>query len=198
MIPECAQLLDRAEKELRGADHMVYITYPLIKDNRILKSVLDQMHNIAENIVHSVLNYEFRYMRIGPITITKLDVSGQNWSTFMKCYSRFNMSAEEITKLREMLEIIARHQSSAVEFTRKDRLVFMSNGAHAESVGFDQMKAYMNNLKAILKKAKDKICAPESSPESAPDGAQSAPSPRPVAPDKLSETFFRVFNPFRR
>ena len=199
MIPECAQLLDRAEKELRGADHMVYITYPLIKDNRILKSVLDQMYNIAENIVHSILNYEFRYRRIGPITITKLDVSGLNWITFMRCYSRFGITPEEADKLKEMLEIISRHKASTVEFTRKDRLVFMSNGAHAESVGFDQIKSHMTNMKVIFKKAKDKICAPESPSESAPAGAQSAPSPpRSVAPDKLSETFFRVFNPFRR
>jgi len=168
MIPESLQLLEKAEKALRTADHMIYITYPLIKDNRILKNVLDQFHNVAESIAYSILNYEFRYRRIGPITLTKLDTYGQNWSTFIKCSPRFSISPEETAKIKEMLEIILKHQASTVEFARKDRLVFISNNAHAESISFDQMKSYLNNLKIVLRKAKDKICAPDGAPLSTP------------------------------
>lgn len=159
MIPESTNLLDKAEKSLRTADHMIYITYPLIKDNRILKSVLEQLYQIADSIVLAVLHYEAAYKRISSLASMPLTCNCHNWLLFVKSTPRFNVTGQELEKLKELLEIVEKHHSSSVEFTRKDRLVFMNN-SRTESIGLDQMKTYLNSLKTVLRKVKEKITVP--------------------------------------
>jgi hypothetical protein len=157
MISE-SSLLEKAEKSLRTADHMIYITYPLIKDNRILKSVLDQLYSIADNIVFSVLDYEAAHKRAA-FAAMQLTSGCQNWILFAKSAPQFSITAQELEKMREFLEIVEKHRASSVEFTRKDRLVFMNNSS-TESIGLEQMKIYLNVLKAVLRKAREKIAVP--------------------------------------
>lgn len=159
MIPQSLQLLERAEKALRTADHMIYITYPLIKDNRLLKNVLEQLYEITDNVVYAVLHYEAAYKRISPFTISPLTARSQNWLLFSKCSSRFSITSQELEKIKELLEVVLKHKESSIEFTRKDRLVFMNN-TRAESVGLEQMKSYLNALKITTRKTKEKIAEP--------------------------------------
>ena len=160
MITEATTLLDKAKKALRTADHMVYITYPLIKETRLLKSVLEQLYSIAADTINAILHYEYAYKRIRYFSPAPLAPKSQNWDLFEKCSIRFGITSQELEGLKQLLELMIKHQTSSVEFTRKDRLVFMSGNARTESIGLDQLKSHLNVLKTVLDKAKAKICEP--------------------------------------
>ncbi len=144
-------LLDKVEHSLRTADHMIYITYPLIKENILLKKVIEQLYDIANNIIEAILEYEYIYKRI------RLPKKEESFEIFKKCSDRFDINSEEIEILKELFKIMEKHKESSFEFSRKERLVIMSNNLRTESVGIDQLKKYLNMLKILLKKTKAKI-----------------------------------------
>lgn len=162
------KLLDKAGKALRTADHMIYITYPLIKENKLLKSILEQIYGIADNIVNAILQHEWIFKRISqPNQPSQLDSNipslvsnSRNFELFQKCTERYSITAQETEQLKELLDLMVKHRTSSIEFTRKEKLVFMSNHARTESIGLDKIKSHLNLLKAILRKAKAKINVP--------------------------------------
>ena len=146
------ELLNKAERSLKTADHMVYITYPLIKENLLLKKILEELHNSATSVIQAILDYESTYKRIA------LEDAKTNWLNFReKCAPRFNISAPELQTLFELLSLTEKYHQSSMDFIRKDKLVIMSDSLRTDSIGLEQLKKYLNLVKILLLKAKTKI-----------------------------------------
>lgn len=142
----------KIEKSLRIADHMVYITYPLIKDPHLLKNILEQLHSIANKLVEFILDYEIKQKKIKSKSLSL----EENFSILLNCSSNFRISKEEFENLKELIEIGFKQKNSITEFTRKERLVFMFN-SKIQSISLEQLKKYLTNLKTIIKKTKEKM-----------------------------------------
>lgn len=146
------ELLNKAEHSLRTADHMVYITYPLIKENLLLKKILEELYNSANLIVQAILSYENTYKRLD------LQDAKTNWLSFKeKCAPRFNITPTEIQALSELFGLTEKYHNSSMDFIRKDKLVIMSNNLRIESINLEQFKKYLGLVKVLLLKARTKI-----------------------------------------
>lgn len=154
-VKEPKEILDKAEHSLRIVDHMIYITYPLIKENILLKKVIEQLYDVANNIIESILHYEFMYKRI---RLSQDQTQSQNFELFsIKCANNFEITKQEIETIEELFQLMEKHKESSFEFTRKNKLVIMSNNLKTKSINLEQLKRYLNILKIILKKTKSKI-----------------------------------------
>ncbi len=154
---EIKQILDKTEKSLRMSDHMIYITYPLIKENRLLKKIIEDLYQIANNIINAILQYEHMYKRIN-LDPNKNQDQEDNFNLFKnKCADRFNITNQEIQELEELFKLMNKHKESSFEFSRKNKLVIMSDNLKTESINLEKLKKYLNILKIILKKTKNKI-----------------------------------------
>ena len=147
-----ADLLNKAEQSLRTADHMVYITYPLLKENRLLKKILEEIHKGTANVVSAILNYEYTFKRIE--LHNQADI---NFEIFRRRASRFDIKPEEVEIIYTIFSLMEKHKESTFEFSRKDKFVMMSNNLHTESVDLEQLKKYLNLTKVILKKTRSLI-----------------------------------------
>ena len=49
------EYLDSSARNLRTADHMAYVTYPLLKEKRILFEILNNIYTSVLNIVNAIL-----------------------------------------------------------------------------------------------------------------------------------------------
>ena len=58
------QHLQDAIKSLKLADHMTYVTFPLINEYRLLLKIFDEIYKSVINNVNAVLCYEYLYKRI--------------------------------------------------------------------------------------------------------------------------------------
>jgi len=149
------ELLNKAEQSIRTADHMVYITYPLIKENRLLKKVLEGLFDSSMCIVQAILSYEYLYKRVELYQDARL-----NWENFkQKSAIRFGITTAEIEIIKELFSIGEKHKDSSMEFVRKERIVIMSDNLRTESIGVDQLKRYLNTLKLILQKTRAKMAS---------------------------------------
>ena len=79
------QNLKEAARHLQIADHMTYVTFPLINDHRLLLKIFDEIYGSIIGCVNAILNYEAMYKRI------KL-YSGinDNFNTFARIGKNYN------------------------------------------------------------------------------------------------------------
>lgn len=145
--------LQEAEKSLKNTDHMVYVTYPLVKDKRILLKVVEEMKNSVSNCIKAILHYEYLYKRI-----TLYKDPKANFRTFIeKCAPRYQITGKEIEIILEIFDFAEKHNKSPFEFVKKEKVVILSNNMEPKTLTLEKIKEMLVVSKGILKKTKEKV-----------------------------------------
>ena len=147
--------LNKAASLLQTADHLLYMTYPLIREKRLLLKILSDINTATANIINAILQYEYFYKRINLYKEGKT-----NFQTFKeKCASRYNINQEQITKILEIFDLTEKHKKSPFEFVRNDKIVIMNNAIRIDTITIEKMKDYIFLCKDLLRKAENVIRA---------------------------------------
>ena len=145
--------LQEAERKIQTADHLVYVTYPLIKDKRILLKILTETKNAVASCINSILQYEYLYKRINLYQDPKV-----NFETFInKSSKRFTISSIEIKSILELFEITELHKQSPMEFIKDNKVIILTNNSKIHQISIEKIKEFLSLSKNILQKAKNKI-----------------------------------------
>lgn len=149
-IPKHLENLQKAVHEIRIADHMIYVTYPVIKDKRLLLKALDQVYDSIVFVINSILQYDYLNKRV-----TLSANAHENFDTFVtKSVSRYNITQEELGDIKELLYLTESHRKSPLEFMRKEKIVIMSDSLKTTIIDTDRLKKYLNLAKSLVNKAK--------------------------------------------
>jgi len=149
-IPLYKENLQKAIKNIRIADHMIYVTYPVIKDKRLLLKGLEQVHEALTQVINAILQYDYLFKRI---QLSK-DPRANFDSFISKCAARYNINSEEINSVIELFTLAESHKKSPLEFMRRERIVIMSDNLKTVSLDSDRLKKYLNLSKSLVNKAK--------------------------------------------
>ncbi len=149
MTEKFIENLDRASKNLQTADHMLYMTYPIVKEKRLLLKILSEVSTVVVSIVNAILQYEYLYKRIELYRDAKA-----NFQIFKeKCAPRFKISREQVAKILEIFSLAEKHKKSPFEFVKNDKIVIMTNSFKTDIVNVEKMKEYIFTSKDLLRKA---------------------------------------------
>ena len=147
--------LDDAKKLIRTADHMVYITYPALKEGRLLVKVLEELHSAVEIIMLEMLQHEYKFKRIQLSNDPKM-----NFSIFeQKCALMYGLTKEQINDIKQIFLIYSAHKASPTEFVRQTKFIIMSDNLRTESLTLLRMKSYLALAKDLVRKAEIKFSA---------------------------------------
>ena len=138
----------RAEHYIKIADHMLYVTYSLVKDDKLLISVLENIFLALANSIASVLYYERLFKRIPAFHDTfesKLDIYKH------KISPRYNINKSYIALLNRVYELVSEHKHSSVEFIRKGKFVICSSDYRVKTVELDELKEFVRKAKELIK-----------------------------------------------
>jgi len=140
-----------AEKKIQTADHMIYVTFPLIKDKRLLLKILQEIKNALIGCITSILQYEYLYKRITLYKDPKL-----NFKTFVeKCAPRYQIIKEEINLILELFDFIEKHKESPFEFLKDNKVVILSNNLKPKTLTVEKTKEFLMLVKNILRKTRE-------------------------------------------
>ncbi|MFH1500885.1 MAG: hypothetical protein ABIE22_02965 [archaeon] len=141
--------LNSASKSLQTADHMIYITYPLIKDKKLLLKILSELHIAVTSAVNAILQYEYYYKRIEIYSDPR-----SNFQEFReKCAPRYKITPEQVKSILEIIKIAESHKKSPFEFIKNDKIVIMSDNMQTETLTLEKVKAFLVEVKDIIRKA---------------------------------------------
>jgi len=142
--------MKKAVKNIHIADHMLYVTYPVIKDKRLLLKVLDQVYDAVVYIINAVLQQDYILKRIKLYSDPKA-----NFQTFMEKSSKnYNITSDEVKEVAELVSLYESHKKSPMEFSRRDKIVIMSNSLKTSIIDSEKLKKYLNLSKNLAGKAK--------------------------------------------
>ena len=140
--------IQEAEKTIQVIDHMIYITYPLIKDKRILTKLLTETKNVITNCINSILQYEYLYKRI-----TLYNNPRTNFKTFKEqCAQTYKINKEEIDSIIKLFELVEKHKQSTMEFLKNEKVVILSENLKTETITIEKIKEFFNLSKKIMNK----------------------------------------------
>lgn len=126
---------------------MTYVTYPLVKETRLLLNIINNLNIALVRSVDSFLLYERHYKRIMRIPETfkeKLEL-------FLHLGRKYGFSKEEIDMIKTISGIIESHKKSPVEFSRKEKFVIFSDSFSSyKSIDVDTVKNYLSKAKVFI------------------------------------------------
>ncbi len=139
--------LERAKKSLQIADHLTYMTFPLVRENRLLLKILDEIYLASVNTINAILQYEYIYKRIHLYKDAK-----DNFRTFHAVAKRYSISQEELNKITELLALAESHKKSPLEFVKNNKIVIMSDNLRTDTLTLEKIKEFLTETKDFIRK----------------------------------------------
>jgi len=137
-----------AERALKVADHLAYVTYPLIKENKICLQIISELNIFSIYIINSILQYEYYFKNIQLYSNPK-----DNLETFRsQCVPKYGFSDNEIKVLFEVMRLAEAHKKSPMEFVKDMNVVIMTDSMRTEIMNIDKVKGFIRELKGFLEK----------------------------------------------
>jgi len=139
--------LIQSKKSLQIADHMIFVTYNVVNDARILLSSVKNIFNSLMSATESLLHYERLFKRI-PIfpqnTQSKLTLLKDN------CLKTYDLSQNYLYLINELNELLEEHKKSPIEFSRKDKFVICTPNYSMKTVTPKKIKEYITLTKKYI------------------------------------------------
>ncbi len=137
----------KADRNIKIADHMVSVTYPLVKDAKLLLAILNNIFLSVSNAMSSLLYYERMYKRI-PLFQESFDSMFNMFRA--KLVDRHKLDRESVKLINELKEILHQHKTSPVEFVRKDRFVICTGNYRMKTITVEEIKKYISKAKNFI------------------------------------------------
>ena len=141
------ELRGEARLRLKNADHLITMTYPLVKDNKLLIAAVENLAEALKLSLTSVLTYERNLKRIPPFhdeLESKLNIFSQ------KLAPRYNIDKSYIKLIHELTGLVNAHRESPVEFVRKDIFVMASESYELRALTPQGVKEYVERAKRFI------------------------------------------------
>jgi hypothetical protein len=144
---------DEIKRVLRNADHMLYITYPVLKENRLLAKVLEEVHSSVKKTVDIIMQHEYEHKRIKLYSDYKI-----NMTLFeQRCAARYYLTPEEMTGIKQIMDLFESHKSSPLEFSRQNKFIIMSDNLKTDSITVQKLKLMLGTAKTFARKAENSL-----------------------------------------
>ncbi|MEK6875941.1 MAG: hypothetical protein AABX63_00900 [Nanoarchaeota archaeon] len=143
------ELRDSAGKKIQIADYMLTMTYPLVRDPKLLLSVVENLFLAYSYSISSLLHYERLFKRIPPFPddfSSKIDLFAD------RCMGKYGIDSENLRIVKDLKEIIVAHKKSPVEFPRKDSFVICDEGYRLRTISPSIIKGYVEKAKLFIRK----------------------------------------------
>ncbi len=141
------QLAKDARKAFDTADHLTYVTYPLVKESRLIITIIEHVNQALQNAMQALLVYERMYKRISYIPN---EFMSRMYMLRQSILPRYKME-EFASLILELREIMENRKKSNMEFIRKEKYFIYANSySRISSVGIDSIKDYLVKTRRFL------------------------------------------------
>jgi len=129
------------------ADHLVYMTYPTVKEVKLLYSAIEALNSALLNSLDALLSYELLYKRISPFP---KDLNSKLIIFKDYCVRKHNFQPEVSILIQGLQKIIKARKDSPMEFARKGKLVICSDDYKMKVIDDKIVKKYLIVSRAFI------------------------------------------------
>ncbi len=132
---------------VRVADHMLTMTYPLVKDPKLLVAVLENLFLATTNAMGAILYKERYFKRIPPFH----DTFESKFGSFkMHIVRKMNIDAKWVRFIAQLKEIVNDHKKSTTEFPRREKYVMADEHYRMRTISEVELKKHLKKTKEFV------------------------------------------------
>ena len=138
--------MNQIEKQIQVADHMMNITYQIVKNSKLLLNILDNISKAMLAAIDHFLQRERAAKRIAPYgssTQAKL-------LALHKHAKQYSVEIKDISMLQEILSILEKREQAPIEFRRREQFVICSQSYDIEMLSEKKVKAMLQQAKRFV------------------------------------------------
>ena len=147
MLTRYKEDLKLAIRHLQIADHMTYVTYPLVNEKRLLLKVLEEINLSMISSINCMFNYGHPEK---PINLKKDEESLEK--ALKEVSKEYSITNEQIIKIKEVFVLNKKHKKSGMEFVKKDKIIILSDSLDFEAINLQKIKEYILLTKRMIVK----------------------------------------------
>lgn len=140
-------LMKKALNDFKTVDHMVYVTYPLVNDPKLMFGIVDKLFNALIDVITAILNYDYLYKRISHVP----ENLNEKLELFKKVINkRYNFDRTIFLLIEDLNKFKEFRKRGAMEFVRRENLVIFGNNFNTKSMNYKKVKEYVNKSKGFI------------------------------------------------
>jgi len=135
-----------AEKSWQGADHIAYITYPFVKNPKLLIRALEGIHKSLVLNISTILKFEYLHKRIELSGDTKKNLE----VFFKKCSAKYGLNELDSSLINEIMLLGKKHKESGFEFSKSGKLIILDDLQGVFELNLDKIREFLALTKKLL------------------------------------------------
>jgi len=145
--------LQESEKELKIVGHMLYVTFPLVRERNILIKSLLKIKKIIMDCLNLILQYEY--------INGKLVLSNDSVKNFLlfkeKCSEKYSITQEEVKEIELLFDLAKSHRKSPMEFIKDGKVIILSDNMLKKTFNLEDLKRFLGLAKKIMERTKEEF-----------------------------------------
>ena len=138
-----------ANKAFNTADHLIYVTYPVLRDNKLLAIALEHLHTALLRGMAALLYYDVSYKRI---SVFPSEFTSQFRLFKESSAKRYGIGEDLCLVISDVAEMVQQRRQSPIEFSRKDTYVIASPTYKLRTLTIEKMKKYLGTTKTFMER----------------------------------------------
>lgn len=140
--------LKQAKNFFNTADHLVYVSYPLLKDNKLFIVAINNLYMSALRCMDAVFYTERLYKRI---EMLPYDIDSRMAIFESEIAPRLKLDPKIFKTIRDLKFIVQQHKDGPVEFSRMEKFVICNHDySVVKAVDMGIVKSYILNMRHFL------------------------------------------------
>ncbi|MBU2637463.1 MAG: hypothetical protein KJ955_00650 [Nanoarchaeota archaeon] len=145
-MEELKQLIAEANKEFKKADHLAYMTYPMVRETKLLYVIAEVLYNSLSKGVEAMLAYERLYKRI-PLVPGCLEAELE---LFKDVAGKYGFNRNIVLMLLDLKALMNAKKDGPVEFVRQGKFVICDEDYGMKVLDIQKVKAYIMDGKEFI------------------------------------------------
>lgn len=148
MSSDYLELRNKAIQQYDAAFHLLNVTFPLIKDPKLMTGIINNIFSSLEYTMEAILAYE-RQLQLVP---HYLDNFQSKFNLFRyKSVKRNKIPLNLILLIMDMKELVELHQKCPMKFQRGNRYVLASHDYELKVLSISEIREYIAQNKEFLR-----------------------------------------------
>lgn len=143
------QLVKEANSEFMKANHLAYVTYPMIKETKLLYVIAEVLQGALAKGVEAMLHYERLYKRI-PLVPGAFDTELELFKN--NCIVRYGFNRNVVLLLLDLKSLVRAKKESPVEFSRQGQLVICDEDYGMNVIDIQKLKSYVMDSREFIER----------------------------------------------
>lgn len=141
-------LRDKAAEKIQVADHMLFMTYPMVKDPKILLAVIENVYASLDFGMGAILHHEKLFKRVPPFQ--------ESFQSRLEVFRRlvvpnYNLNPGYVRLITDVRSVLSEHRKSPVSFVKNDKFVILSPSYNVKTIDIGLAKKYVFETKLFVK-----------------------------------------------